>query len=206
MAQWLEQSELELGGPWVRFSPGAFLSFLLSGLSCGLFELCSIVSRKGKRKRFNSHRTGSEHQHGRRFQYCFGTPIWRMWLHLKTVYLHQPFKPQYPNTNSPDWSPCISVKNWLREFVCWSKLFLSVLISLIFTTFSLDDVLIMLRESWLWSLLGRKGLRAETDLFNFQCGYTCRTCWHSYFAFCHWLGSPIRFQFYWGNSHRAWIF
>ena len=34
-----------------------------------------------------------------------------------------PFKPQYPNTNSPDWSPYISLKNWLREFVCISKLF-----------------------------------------------------------------------------------
>ena len=32
-------------------------------------------------------------------------------------------KPQYPNTNSPDWSPYISLKNRLREFVCWSKLF-----------------------------------------------------------------------------------
>ena len=32
-------------------------------------------------------------------------------------------KPQYPNTNSADWSPYISLKNWLRGFVCWSKLF-----------------------------------------------------------------------------------
>ena len=34
-------------------------------------------------------------------------------------------KPQYPNTNSPDWSTYISLKNWLREFVCTSKLFTS---------------------------------------------------------------------------------
>ena len=34
-----------------------------------------------------------------------------------------PFEPHYPNTNSPDWTPYISLKNWLREFVCISKLF-----------------------------------------------------------------------------------
>ena len=34
-------------------------------------------------------------------------------------------KTQYPNTNSPDWSTYISLKNWLREFVCTSKLFTS---------------------------------------------------------------------------------
>ena len=34
-----------------------------------------------------------------------------------------PFKPHYPNTNSPDWTPYISLKNWFREFVCISKLF-----------------------------------------------------------------------------------
>ena len=32
-------------------------------------------------------------------------------------------KPQYLNSNSPDWSPYISLKNQLREFVYWSKLF-----------------------------------------------------------------------------------
>ena len=34
-------------------------------------------------------------------------------------------KPQYPHTNSPNWSPYISLKNWLRDFVCWSKIFTS---------------------------------------------------------------------------------
>ena len=32
-------------------------------------------------------------------------------------------KPQHPNTNPPDWSPYVSLKNQLREFGCWSKLF-----------------------------------------------------------------------------------
>ena len=32
---------------------------------------------------------------------------------------------QYPNTNSSDWSTYISLKNWSREVVCISKLFLS---------------------------------------------------------------------------------
>ena len=96
------------------------------------------------RKMFSCRRTGLRHQHGPRFivlghQYGGRDVMW---------------KPQYPNTNSPDWSPCISVKNWLREFVCWSKLFPSVIILLILTRFSLDDVLIMLREDWLWFLLG----------------------------------------------------
>ena len=96
------------------------------------------------RKMFNCRRTGLRHQHGPRFivlghQYGGRDVMW---------------KPQYPNTNSADWSPCISVKNWFREFVCWSKLFPSVIILWILTRFSLDDVLIMLREDWLWFLLG----------------------------------------------------
>ena len=40
---------------------------------------------------------------------------------LVTIFCN-PFKPQYPNTNSPDRSPYISLKDWLREFVCVSKL------------------------------------------------------------------------------------
>ena len=34
-------------------------------------------------------------------------------------------KPQYPNTNSPDWSIYISLKDWSRESVCTSKLLTS---------------------------------------------------------------------------------
>ena len=35
-----------------------------------------------------------------------------------------PLQPQYPNTNSPDWSPYISLNNKLREFGRRSKHFL----------------------------------------------------------------------------------
>ena len=52
-----------------------------------------------------------------------------------------PFKPQYSHTNSPNWSPYISMKNKLREFHERSKHFPSGVIVLILTTYSLDCVL-----------------------------------------------------------------
>ena len=42
----------------------------------------------------------------------------------KTVYLINPFKPQYPHKNSPNWSLYISLRNKLREFGRRSKHFL----------------------------------------------------------------------------------
>ena len=36
---------------------------------------------------------------------------------------HWPFKPQYPHTNSPNWSPCIPINNTLREVDKRSKHF-----------------------------------------------------------------------------------
>ena len=42
-----------------------------------------------------------------------------------------------------------------------------VIISLILTTFSLDYVLILLWENWLWSLLGLKGINSPFGTFLF---------------------------------------
>ena len=61
--------------------------------------------------------------------YVIKQSLKRLWYNCDTAVtrscglFYQPFKPEYTNTNSPDWSPYISLKNWLREFVCWSKLF-----------------------------------------------------------------------------------
>ena len=83
------------------------------------------------------------------------TPLIR---HLSCTYQCQPFKPQGPHTNSPDWSPYISFKN------SWENLIkdqspLPLLINLvILITFTLDDLLMLWGENWCWSLLGPKGL------------------------------------------------
>ena len=54
-----------------------------------------------------------------------------------------------------------AVMNWLREYVCISKLFPSGdFFLLILTTFCLDYVLILLGENWLWSLLVLKRVKA----------------------------------------------
>ena len=59
----------------------------------------------------------------------------------------QPFKPQlYPKTNSSHWSPFISFKNWLREFIDQSSAH-QVIISLILEAVSLDHVLTLLGEN-----------------------------------------------------------
>ena len=55
------------------------------------------------------------------------------------------------STNSPDWSPYISLK-------VFSHL---VSILWILTTFSFDYVLLLLGENWCWSLLRPKGLESQ---------------------------------------------
>ena len=64
-----------------------------------------------------------------------------------------PFQPQYPHTNSPDWSPYISLKNKLTEFGTISQHYL-ILLTLI--TFSLGNIWILLGENCCWALLGLK--------------------------------------------------
>ena len=73
--------------------------------------------------------------------------------HLIASPTHWPLR-HSANTHSPDWAPYISLKNWLREFVCRSKLCISEdhSINIIFT-FSLDYVFTLLGENWLRSLL-----------------------------------------------------
>ena len=66
--------------------------------------------------------------------------------------------PQYLHTNSQDWSPYISFKNYLREFNKRSKIDLFVVNLLILIDFALNNLWISLGENWCWSLLGLKGL------------------------------------------------
>ena len=77
-----------------------------------------------------------------------------------TAWHAQPFKSQYPHTNSPNWSPYISLKNYLREFGKRSNIFLFVIILLILIDFAHDSLWISLGENWSWALLGLKGLNA----------------------------------------------
>ena len=67
------------------------------------------------------------------------------------------FKPQYLNTNSPDWYPNISFKNKLWEFKKSSKHFAFSDYSINCHNISLDDVLMLLGENICWSTLGIKG-------------------------------------------------
>ena len=69
-----------------------------------------------------------------------------------------PFKPQYPHTNSPNWSPYISLKNELREFVKRSRHFYLGDHFINSHNLSVDNVQILLGENWSWSLLGLEGL------------------------------------------------
>ena len=48
-----------------------------------LWKFIGTKERVCIRKKFNSHRIGLGHQHGR---HCFGTPIWPPWHHVKTLY------------------------------------------------------------------------------------------------------------------------
>ena len=70
----------------------------------------------------------------------------------------KPFKPQDQHTNSPNWSPYISLKNELREFDNRSKHFPLGDYFIYSHNISLDSVWILLWENWSWSLLGLKGL------------------------------------------------
>ena len=67
-------------------------------------------------------------------------------------------KPQYPHTNSPNWSLYISLKNELREFDNRSRHFLLCDHFINSHNLSLDSVWILFGEIWSWSLLGLKGL------------------------------------------------
>ena len=70
----------------------------------------------------------------------------------------QPFKPQYPHTNSPHWYSYISLKISWESLIKDRRIFSLVVIWLILITISLDNVWILLGENWCWSLLGLKGL------------------------------------------------
>ena len=78
--------------------------------------------------------------------------LWLNWPIRSTTRVKL-YKPQYSNTNSPDWSLYQSFSH-------------QVIISWILTTFSLDYVSILLGENWLWSLLGLKRLIPSTDLIH----------------------------------------
>ena len=56
-------------------------------------------------------------------------------------------KSKYPHTNSPNWSPYISLKNYLREFGKRSNIFLFVIILLILIDFAHDSLWISLGEN-----------------------------------------------------------
>ena len=86
-------------------------------------------------------------------------------MHLKLLQMNElrdspwPFKLQYPQTNSPNWSLYISLQNQLGEIDKRSEIFLSVIIWLILIDVALDNLGILLGENWRWSLLGLKGLK-----------------------------------------------
>ena len=69
------------------------------------------------------------------------------------------FKPRYQQINSPDWSPYISLKISWENLLKDQSIFPMASISWILTNISFDYVLILLGESWCWSVLGLKGLR-----------------------------------------------
>ena len=73
---------------------------------------------------------------------------------LPSIY---PFKPQYPHTNSSDWSSYISFKNSWENLVYDQSILPLVINLVILITFTLDDLLMLLGENWCWSLLGPKG-------------------------------------------------
>ena len=68
------------------------------------------------------------------------------------------FKLQYQQTNSPDWSPYISLKISWENLLKDQSIFLMVSISWILKTISFDYVWILVGENWCWSLLGLKEL------------------------------------------------
>ena len=84
-----------------------------------------------------------------------------------------PFKPQYPHTNSPNWSPYISLNNELREFDTRSRHFLLGDHFINFPNLTLGSVWILLGENWSWSLLGIKEL---IMIMTFSLGKRISSC------------------------------
>ena len=81
----------------------------------------------------------------------------------------------YTHTNSPQWSPYISFKNFLREFNKWSRHFSLAIILLILITLSLDNMRIWLGENWCWSLLGLKRVKTRLDTIQTELPLPIRT-------------------------------
>ena len=80
---------------------------------------------------------------------CFISPFnWFTTVIMIPVF--KPFKPQYQHTNSPNWSPYISLKNELREFDNRSRHFLLGDHFIYSHNVSLDSVWILLGENWSW--------------------------------------------------------
>ena len=76
-----------------------------------------------------------------------------------------PFKPQYSHTNSPNWSPYISLKNELREFDKGSRHFYLGDNFINSHNLSVDNVWILLGENnWSWSLWDFKGWQINFNL------------------------------------------
>ena len=86
------------------------------------------------------------------------------WHKTQIINFCSPFKSQYPHTNSPNWSPYISLKNYLREFGKRSNIFLFVIILLILIDFAHDSLWILLGENWSWAVLGLKWCNVKFPL------------------------------------------
>ena len=87
------------------------------------------------------------------------------------------FKPQYPHTNSPDWSSYISLEISWESLIKDQSIFPLVIIWLIILlTISLDNVWILLGENWCWSLLGLKGLIDLLSCFGTFPAYFWSNC------------------------------
>ena len=94
-------------------------------------------------------------------KWCLAYPVSIINLHCWQHFLGggiNPLMPQYPQTNSPNWSLYISLRNELGEIDKRSEIFLFVIIWLILIDVALDNLWILLGENWCWSLLGLKGL------------------------------------------------
>ena len=125
-----------LGLEYTGYRPLAFLLYLVTGLVC-----TQSACMKNKWSFFS---------------------VLYMYVLLKLNLIS--FKPQYWQTNSPDWFLFISSENKLREIVQDQSIFPNVIISLILITFYHHYVLIPLGENWCWSLLGLKGLSPNISM------------------------------------------
>ena len=106
--------------------------------------------------------------------------------------LYLPFKPQYPHTNSPNWSFYISLRNKLRAFGRRSKPFL---LGDHFINSHNHNIWILLGENWSWSQLGLKGL--SSSAYNFW----PRWKWSPWKKVVPYYGSVKMFQFFVSASH-----